>query len=84
MKKKTQKKQSFNKDVALAVKNNDEKLVTVCANCLKASCVSGWFQCEENFESGTKEMKIKDLKKLNLEHSRYWSGRVGEKFTVSK
>lgn len=47
--------------------------IIVCNKCWRASCWRGIFMCDEaNKYSGTKEMTIKKLKKLKLEHSDYW------------
>lgn len=49
-----------------------KKKITVCSKCLKASCWQGKFLCDESDVASTKEMTIKQLKKLNLEHPDYW------------
>ena len=46
--------------------------ITVCANCLRASCWKGIFYCEEYKTSGTVEKTIEDLGRLKLEHPDYW------------
>ena len=48
------------------------KTVTVCDNCLRASCWQGVFMCDEYYDAGTKELTIDELKKLNLKNKDYW------------
>ena len=51
----------------------DNKVITVCNACLCATCWHGLFLCNESRNAGTVEKKVRDLKKLNLEHPKYWS-----------
>ena len=53
-------------------KQNNNRLVTVCDKCLKASCYQGIFLCDDAYYAGEKKLSIKELKKLNLEHPSYW------------
>jgi hypothetical protein len=46
--------------------------VTVCDNCLQASCWQGIFMCWESRDAGTVEMTVSELRLLSLEHERYW------------
>jgi len=46
--------------------------VTVCDNCLQASCWQGEFMCEEAKSAGTTEKTVKELKELNRENPHYW------------
>ena len=46
--------------------------VTVCDNCLQASCWQGEFMCEGSREAGTTDLPISELKKLGYEHPFYW------------
>lgn len=48
-----------------------EKLVTVCANCLRASCWQGQFYCDDYKVAGTVDMPLAVLEKKKLEHSDY-------------
>jgi hypothetical protein len=50
----------------------DDKKITVCNKCLRASCWHGFFHCEDYKTAGTIEKTIGELKKLNLEDSHYW------------
>lgn len=50
----------------------DNRLVTVCDQCFKASCWQGIFLCEDSLNAGTVEKTVKELKSLNYEHSDYW------------
>lgn len=49
------------------------KKITVCSKCLRASCWQGTFYCEESKSAGTVEKTEPELKKLDLEHSEYWT-----------
>jgi hypothetical protein len=46
--------------------------VTVCDNCLQASCWQGEFYCDNYKTAGTTEKTRKELAKLALESSDYW------------
>lgn len=52
------------------MRNN--KKVTVCGNCFKASCWKGYFMCDESQFAGTVEKTIDELKELGLEDSDAW------------
>ena len=51
---------------------NDVSTVTVCAECLRASCWQGTFMCEQSQAAGTVEKTRDELKALGLEHPDYW------------
>ena len=51
---------------------NQENTVTVCAECLQASCWQGEFMCEKSRFAETIEMTIEELEQLNLESEHYW------------
>jgi epoxyqueuosine reductase QueG len=50
----------------------NKKQITVCDNCLTASCWQGILMCENHKTAGTIMMTIEELRKLNREHSVYW------------
>lgn len=50
----------------------DVEKVTVCSNCLRASCWQGIFMCDESRSAGTVEKDVQELTELNLEHPSYW------------
>jgi len=52
------------------------KTITVCDNCLQASCWHGIFMCDNSRYAGTIEKTIEELEILNLEHSDYWFKEV--------
>jgi len=52
---------------------DENKIVTVCANCLTASCWQGEFYCDEYRNTGTTEKTVKELRELNLEHESFWN-----------
>lgn len=50
----------------------DERRVTVCDACQTATCWEGLFMCENARIAGTKELTVRELRQLNLEHPSYW------------
>jgi hypothetical protein len=50
----------------------EDKLVTVCDHCQKASCWQGDFMCEDARNAGNYNMPVSELKKLKLESPDYW------------
>jgi hypothetical protein len=50
-----------------------EETVTVCADCLKASCWQGEFYCDDYKSAGTVEKTMTELLELDREHWSYWS-----------
>lgn len=51
---------------------DEDRLVTVCANCNQACCWHGEFLCEEARVSGTVELPVSKLRELALENPIYW------------
>jgi hypothetical protein len=49
-----------------------DPLITVCDQCLTASCWHGVFMCQRSFAAGTIRVPRSDLARLNREHSDYW------------
>lgn len=49
-----------------------DRLVLVCANCLRASCWHGNFYCEKAKSTGVTKKTLRELLALNLEHQDYW------------
>lgn len=49
-----------------------ERLITVCAACLRASCWQGEFYCEDARRAGTIEMPVSALEAIDREHPYYW------------
>ncbi len=52
--------------------DRDDVNITVCSSCLRASCWIGQLMCEKARDAGTKEMTVRELRRLNLEHPSYW------------
>ena len=50
-----------------------EKCILVCDKCLRVSCLTGDFYCEDYKKAGVKKMKKKELEKLKLENLSYWN-----------
>lgn len=48
------------------------ELITVCDKCLKASCWSGAFMCDDSKHAGTVEKPRDELEAMGLEHSDHW------------
>lgn len=55
---------------------NDEDEIIVCDQCLRACCWYGELMCEDAIVAGTIKKTIKELKKLNSEHSDYWKEQL--------
>lgn len=51
---------------------NNNTLITVCSECKRACCWQGEFMCDDAINASTKELSVKRLKELSLEHSDYW------------
>ena len=49
------------------------RMITVCSNCLRASCWHGNFMCDDAKNAGTVEKSEYDLADLNLEHHSHYS-----------
>lgn len=54
----------------------DSDKITVCDNCLQASCWHGEFMCDEAYVSGTVEKTVGELRKLNYEHEHHWENQL--------
>lgn len=66
---------------------NDDVQVTVCDECLRASCWHWDFPCARAYEAGLTTRTVKQLKALNLEHPSYYAAErlnkiCGEDFEV--
>lgn len=46
--------------------------ITVCANCLQASCWQGVFLCDRARGAGTTELTVLKLHQLAYENPEYW------------
>jgi hypothetical protein len=49
-----------------------DRLVTVCDNCLQASCWKSIFMCDEARTAGTVDLPVRRLRELAHEHPDYW------------
>ena len=50
----------------------DRRLVTVCDECLQASCWHGEFYCQDAQSAGTLRLPVWLLRELAQEHESYW------------
>lgn len=65
---------SSSRGVNLDVSNDPEdRMVTVCSKCFKASCWHGVFYCDQALDAGSVDLPARELRKLNLEHEIYWN-----------
>jgi len=55
----------------MKTKNKPSDLITVCDQCLRASCWQGIFMCDKAQQAGTVRERRKTLVKLKLEHPSY-------------
>ena len=46
--------------------------ITVCAECLMASCWQGIFMCDESRDADIVEKTREELEAIHLENSSYW------------
>jgi hypothetical protein len=54
------------------MKRGGWKEITVCAECLQASCWQAIFMCDKSKEADVRRMTVSQLRKLNLENECYW------------
>lgn len=50
----------------------EDDLITVCDNCLTASCWQGEFYCENYKSAGTTQKTRRELRERKMEHEDYW------------
>lgn len=50
----------------------DDKLITVCASCLRATCWYYMFLCDNYLDADITQKTVKELRELNREHGCYW------------
>lgn len=53
-------------------KLDDERKVTVCSNCLRASCWQGVLMCEHSRQASTLQYPVRTLRRLAKESPSYW------------
>jgi len=53
----------------------EDRLITVCSECLRACCWQGIFYCDEYKTAGTVERPVSELKEWALENPEYWENR---------
>lgn len=51
----------------------DDRLVTVCSDCLCASCWQGIFYCSTAKSAGTVKKTVAELRARNFEDPHYWA-----------
>ena len=52
--------------------------ITVCDNCLQASCWLGEFYCDKYKEAGVVKVTVRELARLGREHPEYWAKESGK------
>lgn len=53
--------------------DDDDRLVTVCASCLCASCWLGEFGCDNYRAADCQQFTVSELRKLDREDPSYWA-----------
>jgi hypothetical protein len=53
-------------------KPKDDKWITVCSECLRASCWQGEFYCDDYMDAGIVEKRRSELALLKRESPHYW------------
>lgn len=61
-----------------------ERTVTVCAECLQASCWQYEFCCDDYKTAGLVEKTLTQLKALDLESPEYWEEGAGIDFRAGE
>lgn len=56
----------------MKIHTEDDDLITVCSECLQASCWQAILFCEKADSAGVVQKTRRELKALNLEHPSYW------------
>ena len=59
-------------DRCRAETQRDDQLITVCAECLCASCWQGMFLCQRSQNADITHKTVRELRQLNLEPPSYW------------
>lgn len=52
---------------------DDDRFVTVCASCNRASCWQDAFRCSDFYRGGTKLMTVRELLALRAESPQWYS-----------
>lgn len=52
---------------------DDDRLVTVCASCLCASCWLYEFCCDAYRTADVRKLPVRELRALDREHPSYWA-----------
>jgi hypothetical protein len=52
--------------------NPEDRLITVCAACLCASCWQASFYCQKYLTAGTEKKTVRELRGLGREAECYW------------
>lgn len=58
---------------------DDDRLVTVCSSCNRASCWQDEFRCSDFYRAGTKQMTVRELLALRAESPQWYSKERIEK-----
>lgn len=54
-------------------KKDEDRVVTVCAECLRASCWHGEFMCDDAQSANVTKRTVRQLNALNREHPSCYS-----------
>jgi hypothetical protein len=54
-------------------RHSDDRLVTVCAACLRASCWLGECSCDNYRAAGNTRRTVRELRELDREDPSYWA-----------
>ena len=52
--------------------SEEDRVVTVCDECLRASCWQGVFMCDRARNAGTTKQTVAQLRELDRENPDYW------------
>jgi hypothetical protein len=59
-------------EAAKQIAITDDTVVTVCSECLMASCWHGEFMCDKSQTAGLVKKTVAELRALDREHESYW------------
>jgi hypothetical protein len=65
------------KKLEKSIKQGPDRMIVVCAACLRASCWQGVFYCDDYQHVGIVRYSMRELVALNLEDPSYWVEKEG-------
>lgn len=63
---------------------DEERKITVCAECKRATCWWTLFPCDKYYSADVVDLPVSELAKLAREHPSYWTPESVERHTGVK